>query len=132
MAKQSLPQPEPLRPVAITPQEEAVVDRIRMTPADRKAEDDARRQAKLAALPADQRQAQESRLARLEAMKPQERQTFLAGQRLAAIARALRYETQHGLDLAAATGVQEGTDAEAIAWLSDQLKPPDPTPVKQV
>jgi len=51
---------------------------------------------------------------------------------LAAIARALRYETQHGLDLAEATGVQEGTDAEAIAWLADQLKPPDPTPVKQV
>jgi len=46
MARQSMnPQPEPMRPVVITPQEEAVVDRIRMTPADRKAEDDARRRA---------------------------------------------------------------------------------------
>ena len=106
----------------LTPAEQQAVERMRMSPADRAAEQQARKQARLDAMAPEVRQVVEERIARVEAMTPSERRTFLAGQRLAGLARSLRQEIQHGLSLTDALAAVEPVNQADVTWLVGELK----------
>ncbi len=108
----------------LTEAEQQIIERVRMTPAERRAEQDARRQSRLDAMTTEQRQAEEQRAAKLAAMTPSERRAFFAGKRLAGVAQGLKRETEYGVSLAQIVASQETEDAESIAWLSSELSKP--------
>ena len=106
----------------LTPAEQQAVERMRMSPADRAAEQQARRQARLDAMVPEVRQAVEERIARVEALTPSERRTYLAGQRLAGVARSLRHEVQQGLSLTDAFAAVEPASQADVDWLVGEVK----------
>ncbi len=106
----------------LTPAEQQAVERMRMSPADRAAEQQARRQARLDAMVPEVRQAVEERIARVEAMTHAERRTYLAGQRLAGVARSLRHEVQQGLSLTDAFAAVEAASQADVDWLVGEVK----------
>ncbi|MFB3894543.1 MAG: hypothetical protein ACE15C_21280 [Phycisphaerae bacterium] len=113
--------PQPTKQVAVTDAEEQVIQRLRMTPEERAAEQEARNRARLDAMSPDQRQAEDARAAKLAAMTPQERQAFFLGRHLADLSRLLKRATGQGLDLAGVVAAQEKPEGEAIAWLAGEL-----------
>jgi len=108
----------------LTDAEQQIIERVRMTPAERRAEQDARRQARLDAMTPQERQAEEERTAKLAAMTPGERRAFFAGKRLAGVAQGLKREIERGVSLAQIVASQETEDAESIAWLGGELSKP--------
>lgn len=123
MAKEPVNPPD-AKTMQLTPAEQRIIERVRMTPAERRAEQDARRQARLDAMTSEQRQAEEQRAAKLAAMTPGERRTFFAGNRLAGMAKMLKRETEYGVSLVQIVASQETEDAEFIAWLGGKLTKP--------
>jgi len=109
----------------LTPSEQAVVERLRMSPEDRQAEVEARRQERLGLLTPDQKQATEDRQARIEAMTTPERRAYLAGQRLAGIARALRRDAAKGVSLADSLAAVEAASRQDVDWLVGEIKKAD-------
>jgi len=105
----------------LTPAEQEAVERMRMSPADRAAEQAARKQARLDAMAPEIRQVIEQRNARVEAMTHTERRNYLAGQRLAGLARSLRHEVQQGLSLSDAVAGIESAQVEDLNWLVGEL-----------
>ena len=105
----------------LTPAEQAAVERMRMSPADRAAEQAARKQARLDAMAPEVRQVIEQRNARVEAMTHTERRNYLAGQRLVGLARSLRHEVQRGLSLSDAVAGIEAAQADDLNWLVGEL-----------
>jgi len=105
----------------LTTAEQAAVERMRMSPADRAAEQEARKQARLDAMAPEVRQTIEQRNARVEAMTPAERRNYLAGQRLAGLARSMRHEVQRGLSLSEAVAEIEPAMADDLNWLLGEL-----------
>ena len=105
----------------LTPAEQEAVERMRMSPADRAAEQAARKQARLNAMAPEVRQAIEDRNARVEAMTHAERRNYLAGQRLAGLARSLRHEVQQGLSLGDAVAGVESAQVDDLNWLVGEL-----------
>lgn len=106
----------------LTPAEQQAVERMRMSPADRAAEQQARRQARLDVMAPEVRQVVEERTARVEAMTHAERRTYLAGQRLAGLARSLRHEVQQGLSLTDAFAAVEPISQPDVDWLVGEVK----------
>jgi ABC-type lipopolysaccharide export system ATPase subunit len=102
--------------------EQAVVERMRMTPQERQAEIEARRQERLDALTPEQRQALEEREARIAAMTAPQRRAYLAGQRLAGIARAMRRDAAKGVGLAEALAAVDPVSKPDVDWLVGELK----------
>ena len=121
MAEQPIGTPGRLT-MELTPAEQQAVERMRMSPADRAAEQQARRQARLDAMVPEVRQAVEDRIARVEAMTHAERRTYLAGQRLAGVARSLRHEVQQGLSLTDAFATVEPASQPDVDWLVGEVK----------
>ena len=109
------------RTMELTPAEQRAVERMRMSPSDRAAEQDARRQARLAAMTPDARRAVEERIARLEAMDSAQRRAFLTGRRLAAAARLLELEVQKGLSIADIMDSLEGKSGKYVVKELDRL-----------
>ena len=105
----------------LTPAEQEAVERMRMSPADRAAEQAARKQARLDGMSPEVRQVIEQRNARVEAMTHAERRNYLAGQRLAGLARSLRYEVQQGLSLGDAIAGIESAQVDDLNWLVGEL-----------
>ncbi len=105
----------------LTPSEQEAVERMRMSPTDRAAEQEVRKQARLNAMAPDVRQVIEQRNARVAAMTHIERRNYLAGQRLAGLARSLRHEVQQGLSFTDAVAAVEPAVADDLNWLADQL-----------
>jgi len=105
----------------LTPAEQEAVERMRMSPADRAAEQAARKQARLDAMAPEVRQVIEQRNARVEAMTHAERRNYLAGQRLAGLARSLRHEVEQGLSLSDAVAGIESAQVADLNWLVDEL-----------
>ncbi len=105
----------------LTPTEQAAVERMRMSPADRATEQAARKQARLDAMAPEVRQVIDERNARVEAMTHVQRRNYLAGQRIAGLARSLRHEVQQGLSLTEATTGIEPTQADDLHWLVGEL-----------
>ena len=105
----------------LTPAEQEAVERMRMSPADRAAEQATRKQARLDAMAPEVRQVIEQRNARVEAMTHTERRNYLAGQRLAGLARSLRHEVQQGLSLSDAVAGVESAQVDDLNWLVGEL-----------
>ena len=105
----------------LTPAEQRAVERMRMSPADRATEQQDRKQARLDAMAPEVRQVIEDRTARVEAMTHPQRRNYLAGQRLAGMARSLRHEVQQGLSLADAVSGIEPAQADDLTWLVGEL-----------
>jgi len=105
----------------LTPAEQQAVERMRMSPADRAAEQAARKQARLDAMAPEIRQIIEERTARVEAMTHSQRRNYLAGQRLAGLARSLRHEVQQGLSLTEAVTGLDAPQADDLTWLAGEL-----------
>jgi len=105
----------------LTPAEQEAVERMRMSPADRAAEQAARKQARLDAMAPEVRQVIEQRNTRVAAMTHVERRNYLAGQRLVGLARSLRHEVQQGVSLADALAAIEPGNQADVDWLTNQL-----------
>lgn len=105
----------------LTPAEQRAVERMRMSSADRAAEQQTRTQARLDAMPPEVRQVVEERTARVEAMTHPQRRNYLAGQRLVGMARSLRHEVQQGLSLAEAVSGIEPAQSDDLTWLVGEL-----------
>ena len=105
----------------LTPAEQQAVERMRMSPADRAAEQEARKQARLGAMAPEVRQIVEERTARVEAMTHLQKRNYLAGRRLAGLARSLRHEVQQGLLLTEAVAEIEPPLADDLNWLASEL-----------
>jgi len=105
----------------LTPAEQQAVERMRMSPADRATEQQTRKQARLDAMAPEVRQVIEERTARVEAMTHAQRRNYLAGQRLAGLARSLRHEVQQGLSLTEAIAEIEPPLADDLTWLVGEL-----------
>jgi hypothetical protein len=121
MAEQAMGTPA-RQTMELTPAEQEAVERMRMSSADRAAEQAARKQARLDAMAPEVRQVIEQRNSRVEAMTHAERRSYLAGQRLAGLARSLRHEVQQGLSLSDAVAGIEPALAADLDWLVGELK----------
>lgn len=113
---------ETRRQMELSAAEQAVVERMRMTQEERQAEVEARRQERLATLTPEQRQAEEARAARMEAMTAPQRRAYLAAQRLAGIARAMRRDAAKGVGLADALAAVEPPSKPDVDWLVGEVK----------
>lgn len=116
---------ETRRQMELSAAEQVVVERMRMTPEQRQAEADARRQERLDSLTPEQKLAAEVRQARIEAMTAPQRRAYLAGQRLAGIGRAMRLDAAKGVSLADALAAVEVGNQADVAWLVGELKKAD-------
>ena len=105
----------------LTAAEQQAIERMRMSPADRAAEQQTRKQARLDAMSPEVRQVIEGRTARVEAMTHPQRRNYLAGQRLAGLARSLRHEVQQGLSLTEAVAGIEPALTDDLNWLIGEL-----------
>lgn len=113
---------ETRRQMELSAAEQAVVERMRMTPEERQAEVEVRRRERLDALTPEQKQALEEREARVAAMTAPERRAYLAGQRLAGIARAMRRDAAKGVGLAEALAAVEPVNQPDVDWLVGEVK----------
>ncbi len=113
---------ETRRQMELSAAEQAVVERMRMTPEERHAEVEARRRERLAMLPPEQRQAEDARRAKIDAMTASQRRAYLAGQRLAGIARAMRRDAAKGVGLAEALAAVEPANQADVDWLVGEVK----------
>ena len=113
---------ETRRQMELTATEQEVVERMRMTPEQRQAEVETRRQERLDSLTPEQKQALEDREARIAAMTAPQRRAYLAGQRLAGIARALRRDAAKGVGLAYALAAVDPVNKPDVDWLVGEVK----------
>jgi len=113
---------ETRRQMELTASEQEVVERMRMTPEQRQAEVEARRQERLDSLTPEQKQAVEDREAQIAAMTAPQRRVYLAGQRLAGIARALRRDAAKGVGLADALAAVDAVNKPDVDWLVGEVK----------
>jgi len=121
MAKQPIDTPG-MQTMELTPVEQQAIKRMRMSPAERTAERQARRQAWLDAMDPEVRQAVEDREARVTAMTASERRVYLAGRHLAGLVRLLRHEVQHGLSLADAFAAIDHFSQADMDWFVEEVK----------
>ena len=109
---------------AITKAHEALSDiqqRLNKTPAERKAELETRRQARLDAMTPEQRQAAQQRIDRIEAVPIDKRPTFVQASRLAMVARSIKSQVDAGLKLDEVLAMLTTDETDAVNWLADQL-----------
>ena len=100
---------------------QAIQERLSRTPAQRKAELEAKRQARLAAMTPQQRQALQARTDRINAVPVKKRPAFAQASRLAAVARSLKVRGEAGMKFADLLGLLDASETEAVAWLADQV-----------
>ena len=100
---------------------QAIQDRLNRTPAERKAELETRRQARLDALTPEQRQTAQERIDRIEAVPTDKRPTFVQASRLAIVARSIRSQVNAGLKLDEALALMNTDEADTVNWLADQV-----------
>ncbi len=113
---------EAQRQMELSTTEQQEVERMRMTPEQRHAEVEARRQERLDSLTPEQQQAVEDREARIAAMTAPQRRAYMSGQRVAGIARALRRDAAKGVDLATALAAVDPVNQADVDWLVGELK----------
>lgn len=96
-------------------------ERLSKTPAERKADLEARRQVRLDAMTPQQRQAAQDRIDRIDAVPLDKRPALMQASRLAMVARAIRSQVDAGLQLDEALTLLTTDEADAVNWLADQL-----------
>ena len=116
---------ETRRQMELSAAEQAVIERMRMTPEERQAEVEARRQERMATLTPEQKQFLEEREARIAAMTASQRRTYLAAQRLAGVARAMRRDAAKGISLAETVAAVEPPSKPDVDWLVGEVKKVD-------
>ena len=100
---------------------QALQDRLNRTPAERKAQLEAKRQARLAVMTPQQRQEAQQRIDRINAVPVQKRPAFIQASRLAMVARTLRARTEAGMKFEDIFGSLDTTETDAVNWLADQV-----------
>ena len=98
-----------------------IQQRLNKTPAERKADLESRRQARLDAMTPQQRQAAQVRIDRIEAVPIDKRPALMQASRLAMVARSIRSQVDAGLKLNEALALLTADEADAVDWLADQL-----------
>jgi len=101
------------------PQE--VQDRLNRTPAQRKAELEAKRQARLDAMTPEQRAAAQAHIDRVNAVPDDKRPAFIEGSRLAVTARSVKTRVDGGMDLRDVLDQLDATEMAAVDWLADAV-----------
>jgi hypothetical protein len=98
-----------------------IQQRLNKTPAERKADLESRRQARLDAMTPQQRQAAQDRIDRIEAVPIDKRPALMQASRLAMVARSIRSQVDAGLKLDEAMALLTTDETDAVTWLADQL-----------
>ena len=98
-----------------------IQQRLNKTPAERKADLESRRQARLDAMTPQQRQAAQDRIDRIEAVPIDKRPALMQASRLAMVARSIRSQVDAGLKLDEAMSLLTTDEADAVNWLANQL-----------
>jgi hypothetical protein len=98
-----------------------IQQRLNKTPAERKADLQSRRQARLDAMTPQQRQAAQDRIDRIEAVPIDKRPALMQASRLAMVARSIRSQVDSGLRLNEALALLTTDEADAVNWLANQL-----------
>lgn len=96
-------------------------ERLSKTPAERKADLEARRQVRLDAMTPQQRQAAQDRIDRIDAVPLDNRPALMQASRLAMVARSIRSQVTAGLKLDETLALLTTDEADAVNWLVDQL-----------
>ena len=96
-------------------------ERLSKTPAERKADLEARRQVRLDAMTPQQRQAAQDRIDRIDAVPIDKRPALMQASRLAMVARLIRSQVDAGLQLDEALSLLTTDEADAVNWLANQL-----------
>ena len=107
------------REMANVPQD--IQDRLSKTPAERKAELLARRQARLDALTPQQRQKVQDRIDRISAVPVNKRPSLMQGLRLGSTARAIKARIEGGMSLQDVIDALDTDEKAAVDWLVDQV-----------
>ena len=100
---------------------QAIQERLSRTPAERKAELEAKRQARLAAMTAEQRQALQARTDRINAVPVKKRPAFAQASRLTAVARSLKVRVEASMKFANLLEMPHAGEAEAGTDPAQQL-----------
>ncbi len=100
---------------------QAIADRLNRTPAERKAELEAKRQARLAAMTPQQQQEAQQRIDRINAVPTQKRPAFIQASRLAMVARTLKARAEAGMKFEDIFGSLDAAETNAVNWLADQV-----------
>ena len=98
-----------------------IQDRLNKTPAERKAELIARRQARLDAMTPQQRQKVQDRIDRIDAVPMAKRPTFMQSSRLVMTAKAIKARVDGGMLLGEVIDGLNVEEKAAVDWLVDQV-----------
>jgi len=101
------------------PQE--VQDRLNRTPAERKAELEASRQARLDAMTPEQRQAAQAHIDRVNAVPDEKRPAFVQGARLAVMAKSIKARVEGGMPMRDVLDSLDVEETTAVNWLTDAV-----------
>ncbi len=101
------------------PQE--VQDRLNRTPAQRKADLEASRQARLDAMTPEQRQAAQAHIDRINAIPDDKRPAFVQGARLAVTAKTIKARVDDGMPMRDVLDALDVEETTAVNWLADQV-----------
>ncbi len=97
------------------PQE--VQDRLNRTPAQRKADLEAKRQARLDAMTSEQRAAAQAHTDRVNAVPDDKRPAFVEGSRLAVTAKSIKTRVEGGMNLQDVLDQLDAEETTAVDWL---------------
>jgi len=98
-----------------------IQDRLNRTPEQRKAELEARRQARLDAMTPEQRQKVQEQIDRINAVQLDKQPVFVHGWRLLTVARSFQSRAAQGINLTDSLALLTAQEMEAVDWLADQI-----------
>ena len=98
-----------------------IQDRLGKTPAERKAELLARRQARLDAMTPQQRQKLQARIDRINAVPVAKRRAFMQSNRLAMTAKAIKARVDGGMPVRDVLDALNAEEKATVDWLVDQV-----------
>ncbi len=98
-----------------------VQDRMNRTPAQRKADLEASRQARLDAMTPEERQAAQAHIDRVNAVPDDKRPAFAQGARLAVTAKTIKARVDGGMLLRDVLDQLDAAELAAVNWLVDAV-----------
>lgn len=98
-----------------------IQERLNKTPAERKAELLAQRQARLDAMTPQERQKLQDRAVRISAVTFDKRPAFIQASRLASAAQVIKARVEGGMKFSDMLDSLDTTEKTAVDWLADQL-----------
>jgi len=94
-----------------------VQDRLNRTPAQRRADLEAKRQARLDAMTPEERAAAQTHIDRINAIPDDKRPAFVQGARLAVTAKTIKVRVDGGMDLRDVLDQLNAEETAAVDWL---------------